>query len=113
MELLRGEEYHRLKDERGWQKARKLSQGCESKYDQIWYFAPKTVRRLVYKVRAKLVSDGHLDLGEAKRLVVRWYPLAQTDEEIEQEEREDREARRDPTLLDDGDDLEASIEDDG
>ena len=108
MELLRGKEYLRLKDEYGWQQARMMSQSYESEYDQIWYFAPKKVRRLVYNVRAKLVSVGDLDSAEAERLVVRWYPLTQTDEEIEQEEQEDREARRDPALLD----APVSIEDD-
>ena len=112
MELLRGKEYLRLKDEYGWKEARAMSRRYESRYAQVWYFAPTSVRRLLHRVRTKLVKDGHLSEAEAERLEVHWYPLAETDEEMEQEEREDRETRDDPTLLDDGDDLEASIEDD-
>ncbi len=91
MELLRGEEYLRAKADFGWQTARGMSRGDQSKYSEIWYFAPPTVRRLVRRERARLVSRGDISEKEAERLFVRWYPLA-TDEEAEQEEAEDDEA---------------------
>jgi len=83
----------------------------ESRYDenclytQIYYFAPKSVRQLIYQVRAKLVKAGEISGQDAERLVVRWYPLVRSTEELEQEEREDRQARLDPKVLDGSDDL--------
>jgi len=91
MELIRGEEYLRWKAEYGWQTARGTSKGDQSQYSDIWYFAPKKVRKQVRRERARLVKRGDLSEEEAKRLFVRWYPLA-TDEESEQEETEDDEA---------------------
>jgi hypothetical protein len=90
MELLRGDEYLRSKADFGWKTARAMSTGDQSKYTEIWYFAPPSVRRQVRRERARLVSRGDLSEKEAERLFVRWYPLA-TDEESEQEEAEDDE----------------------
>lgn len=91
MELLRGEGYLRWKADFGWRTARRTSEGDQSRYSEIWYFAPPPVRRQVRRERARLVKRGDLTEKEAKRLFVRWYPLA-TDEEVEQEEAEDTEA---------------------
>jgi len=112
MELLHGKEYLRLKAEYGWKSAREKSYESRSKYTQVWYFAPPPVRQLIYRVRAKFIKRGYLSEQDAERLVVHWYPLAQTDEEVEQEERENRQARLDPTLLADGDDSLIDDEDD-
>jgi hypothetical protein len=90
MELLRGKEYLRAKADFGWKTARSMSRGDQSQYADIWYFAPPSVRRLLRRERARLVSRGDLSEKEAERLFVRWYPLA-TDEEAEQEEAEDDE----------------------
>lgn len=91
MELLRGKEYLRWKADFGWRTARGTSKGDQSQYTNIWYFAPLKVRRLVRRERARLVSRGDLSEKEAKRLFVRWYPLA-TEDESEQEDQENDEA---------------------
>jgi hypothetical protein len=88
MELLRGQAYLSLKAERGTRMARVMSQGSRSQYTEIWYFAPKKVRKQVRRERARLVQQGDLSEEEARRLVVRWYPLVESDEELAQEERE-------------------------
>ncbi len=92
MELLRGEDYLRLKAAYGWRTARTMSQGARSRYAEIWYFAPRTIRKQVRRERARLVERGDLSKQEARRLFLRWYPLAETDEEVVQEEQEDEEA---------------------
>jgi len=91
MELVRGEGYLSLKAEYGWQTARTMSRGDQSQYSEIWYFAPKKVRQQVRRERARLVSQGDLSEQEAKRLFVRWYPLAHTGAESAQEEQEEEE----------------------
>src|SRR5579859_4421113 len=88
MELLRGEEYLRLKTAYGWQVARAMSRRSRSRYDEIWYFAPRTLRKHLQRERARLVEQGDVTEQEAKRLFIRWYPLAETDEEVRQEEQE-------------------------
>ena len=93
MELIRGREYQRLKDEYGLDMARAMSQGDQSAYSEIWYFAPPKIRRHVRRARARLLQQGDLSEQEARRLVVRWYPLVETDEELAQEELEEEEAR--------------------
>jgi hypothetical protein len=92
LELLRGEDYLQTKVDFGGLTARALSRRSRSRYDQIWYFAPKTIRKQVRRVRAKLVEEDVISEEEAKRMYVYWYPLALTDEEEAQEEREDDEA---------------------
>jgi len=91
MELLRGEEYLRLKSEYGAHTACVMSQGCQSQYTEIWYFAPKTVRRHVWRECARLVQRGDVSKEEARRLFVWWYPLTKSDKEIAQEEQENDE----------------------
>jgi hypothetical protein len=88
MELLRGEIYLSLKAEHGARTARVMSQGYRSQYTEIWYFAPKKVRKQVRRERARLVQRSDLSEEEAKCLVVRWYPLVESDEELAQEEQE-------------------------
>jgi hypothetical protein len=88
MELLRGEGYLRMKAACGWRGARALSRGYQSRYAAIWYFAPEKIRRLVWRECRRLVEQGDLSEQEAARLVVRRYPLIETDEEIAQEEQE-------------------------
>ncbi|PWU23896.1 hypothetical protein C5B42_01380 [Candidatus Cerribacteria bacterium 'Amazon FNV 2010 28 9'] len=92
MELVRGRGYLRLKTEHGAAKARTMSQGMKSKYNDIWYFGPPKVRRQVRRVRAHLVEQGALSEEEAKRIFVKWYPLARTKEAEKLEDREDDEA---------------------
>ncbi len=90
LELLRGEEYLRAKgDVVGVSLARTMSRFDRSSHDQIWYFAPKTIRKQVRRARAKLVADEMISEEEAERIYVLWYPLALTDEERLLEERED------------------------
>src|ERR1019366_7776123 len=89
MELLRGEEYLRLKTKYGWQTARAMSRNIQSRYDEIWYFAPQTLRKQIRRERARLVEQGDVSKQEARRLFIRWYPLAKTDEEMRQEEQEE------------------------
>jgi hypothetical protein len=92
LELLWGEEYLRCKAEYDRQTAHSLSRWDRSPYDQIWYFAPKTIRRHVRRARERLLADLTISLEEAKRIYIAWYPLPHTDEESTQEEREDNEA---------------------
>jgi hypothetical protein len=92
MELLRGEAYLRLKAANGIPVARVMSAGCQSRYTEIWYFAPSTIRKQLRHVRARLLQRGDLNVQEARRLFVRWYPLAKTAEEMAQEEQEEEEA---------------------
>lgn len=89
VELIRGEEYLRLKADYGWRAARSMSAGEQSPYSEIWYFAPEKIRKQVRRERAKLVERGDLSEEEAQRLVVRWYPVVKTDEEEAQEEQEE------------------------
>ena len=91
MELLRGEDYLRFKTAYGWQSARAMSRRSRSRYDEIWYFAPRTLRKHIQRERARLVEQGDVSEQDARRLFIRWYPLAETDEEIRQEEQEDNE----------------------
>lgn len=90
MELLRGEEYVRLKEEHGWRMARQWSKGAQSQYTTIWYVAPEKIRGLVRRERGRLMQGGDITKEEAERLVIRWYPLAATEEEATQEEQEDQ-----------------------
>jgi hypothetical protein len=89
MELLRGEDYLRLKMGYGVRAARAMSTGNQSRYSEIWYFAPEKVRKQVRRARARLVRQGDLSKQEAERLLVRWYPLAYIGVETVQEEQED------------------------
>jgi hypothetical protein len=92
LELLRGEEYLRDKVDFGTTMARNLSRRDQSQYDEIWYYAPKTIRKQVRQARAKLLADDVIRAEEAERIFIYWYPVTQTDAEIEQEEQEDEEA---------------------
>ncbi len=92
LELLRGEDYLCDKVKFGVPTARTMSRWTQSRYDQIWYFAPKTIRTQIRRARARLVADDVIREEEAKRLYVYWYPLATTEEELAQEQQEDDEA---------------------
>ncbi|GHO97384.1 hypothetical protein KSF_074320 [Reticulibacter mediterranei] len=92
LELLWGEEYLRRKAEYDRQTAREFSRGDRSPYDQIWYFAPKTIRRRVRRARERLFANLTISQQEAERIYIAWYPLPHSDEEITQEVREDNEA---------------------
>jgi hypothetical protein len=92
VELLRGEEYLRLKAERGWKGAREMSQYTQSQYRMIYYFAPPDVRQYLWRARARLVREGGVSAEEAERLAVFRYPPARSEEEIEQDEQEDEQA---------------------
>ncbi len=92
VEQLRGEEYLRSKADLGWQLARTMGHLNQSEYDQIWYFAPKTIRKQIRRARAKLLADGTISQEEAERIRLLWYPLAASQEEHIQQEREDDEA---------------------
>ena len=92
MELVRGEGYLRLKTEHGAASAQVMSRGMKSKYTDIWYFGPQEVRRQVRRERARLLERGALNEEEAERIFVKWYPLARSDEEKEQENEEENEA---------------------
>jgi hypothetical protein len=72
--------------------ARTMTRWAQSRYDQIWYFAPTTIRTQLRRARAWLLADDVIHEEEAKRLYVYWYPLATTEEELAQEEQEDDEA---------------------
>lgn len=88
IELVRGDEYLRLKGEFGTTQARTMSQGLSSPYTRICYYAPPTIRKLVRRTRARLVHDDVLSEQEAERIEVYWYPLAHSDQELAQEEQE-------------------------
>jgi len=92
MELLRGQEYLRLKIESGVPAARDKSWGEQSHYTQIWYFAPPAVRQQVRKARARLIQQGDISAQEAERLFVRGYPPAKTEAEVQRDEQEDDES---------------------
>jgi hypothetical protein len=92
LELLRGEAYLRRKADYDRQTARSLSRWDRSLYDQIWYYAPKTIRNQVRRARARLIADEAISQEEAERIYINWYPLALTQEEIAQEEQEEDEA---------------------
>jgi hypothetical protein len=89
LELLRGEAYLRDKVDFGPTTARNLSRRDRSSYDAIWYYAPKTIRKQVRQARARLFADDVISPEEAERIYVYWYPLAQTNEELEQQDEED------------------------
>jgi hypothetical protein len=89
MELIRGQEYLRLKAEHGEEKATTMSEAASSQFTEIWYFGPAHVRKQVQRERAKLVSRGALSEEEADRIYTLWYPLAQTKEQKQQEADED------------------------
>jgi len=88
MELVRGEEYLRLKNEYGPRRAREMAMGERGEFSEIWYFGPPKVRRQVRTARKRLVDQGHLTEDEAGNIYTCWYPLTQTDEEEALEERE-------------------------
>jgi hypothetical protein len=88
MELVRGEGYLQLKAEYGKCEARERSREMESKYSDIWYFGGDQVRSQVLRERARLVEEGAMSHEEAKRIYVKWYPLAMTTEDEDQEEQE-------------------------
>ncbi len=92
LELLRGEDYLHSKVKFGVTAARTLTRRTHSRYDQIWYFAPKTIRTHIRRARARLLAEDVIREEEAKRLYVYWYPLATTEEELAQEEQEEDEA---------------------
>ncbi len=89
IELVRGDEYLSLKAEFGTTQAHLMSQGLSSPYTQIYYYAPPAIRTLVRRTRARLVRDDLLSEQEARRIKVYWYPVARSDQELAQEERED------------------------
>ena len=89
MELIRGEEYLRLKIDYGVRSARAMSTRYQSRYSEIWYFAPEKVRKQVRRARTRLVRQGDLSKQEAERLFVRWYPLAYMGAETVQEDQEE------------------------
>lgn len=91
MELIRGEAYLRLKERHGREKAIALSQGKRSRYKEIWYFAPKSIRKQVRQAREELFEDGALTEEETNRLYILWYPLARTPEEEDMQQQEDDE----------------------
>ncbi len=91
LELLRGEEYLSRKLDLGRETAQTLTRWDRSPYEEIWYYAPKTIRKQVRRARARLLADGVISEEEAQRICVWWYPLALTDEELTQEERENDE----------------------
>jgi len=93
LELVRGQEYVFLKSRYAVPMARIMSEGMQSRYSQIWYFAPKTIRRHVQQARAELVNLGDLSQQEARRLYIYWYPLVRTDAEERQEAEEEQQAR--------------------
>ncbi|GHO97241.1 hypothetical protein KSF_072890 [Reticulibacter mediterranei] len=109
LELLWGEAYLRRKTEYDRQTAREFSRGNRSPYDQIWYFAPKTIRRHVRRARERLFADLTISQQEAERIYIAWYPLPHSDEESTQEEREDNEALG----LDDEDEEEERLDAEG
>lgn len=91
MELVRGEEYLRLKNEYGPRRAKQMSsQDDKGEFSEIWYFGPPKVRKQVRMARKRLVDQGHLTEDEADTIYTCWYPLTQTDEEEDLEERENR-----------------------
>jgi hypothetical protein len=89
MELVRGERYLKLKAEHGGNVAKEQSRGEQSTYEEIWYFGPPEVCHHVRSVRKRMVERGDLSLDEARLIFVRGFPLAQTREELAQEELED------------------------
>lgn len=91
LELLRGEAYLRDKVDFVQAQARQLSRRDRSPYDAIWYYAPKTIRKQVRQARARLVADDVISAEEAERIYIYWYPIAQTNEELERQEQEDDE----------------------
>jgi hypothetical protein len=91
MELIRGEEYLKMRHEFGPSYARQMSQNVRSWFTEIWYFGPKPVRRQVRQVCADLLKQGALSTDDADRLMVYWYPLPKTEQEEDQEEQEEHE----------------------
>lgn len=89
LELLRGKEYLNLKSEYSIPMARRMSQDYRSSYTEVWYFAPRAVRQRLRRVRNTLVEQEIMSKQEANRLVIRWYPLVQSDEEVAQEQQEE------------------------
>jgi len=81
LELLRGEEYLRLKEEVG-RAARTTGMPYQGRYAAVWYFAaPKAVKR-VLSARASLLRQGVFDEDDARSIHLYAYPLAEdTDEE--------------------------------
>src|SRR5262249_19562344 len=75
LELVRGEEYLRLKTEYGYRRAREMGQGVRSTLTQIWYFGPPNVRKQVQKVRNNLIRRGDLTDNEAETIFTCWYPV--------------------------------------
>jgi len=94
LQLLRGERYVRLLHEEGKEVACEQSDGYSSRYSQIWYFGPPSVRRLICKVRLDLLKERKITKPEALRIEVFWYPVAEgNDEKCEMQEKEE-EVRR-------------------
>src|SRR5947208_180516 len=66
LELLRGDDYLRSKVKFGVPAARTMSRRAQSRYDQIWYFAPKTIRTQLRRARVRLLADDVIHEEEAK-----------------------------------------------
>jgi len=92
LELLRGEDYLHEKGEFGVSMAHTMSRWAQSPYEQIWYFAPKTIRTQLRRARAKLIADEVIREEEAECVYIYWYPLATTEDELTLERQEDDEA---------------------
>jgi hypothetical protein len=92
LELVRGEEYLRIKHEYGYQHARETCQGMRGTYTDIWYFGPPKVRKQIQKERNSLISRGDLTDDEASTIFTCWYPVTKTDEEKALEEEQDANA---------------------
>jgi hypothetical protein len=92
LDLLWREAYLRRKVDYDRQTARALSRWDQSQYDQTWYFAPKTIRTQLRRVRERLLADLTISQQEAEQIYICWYPLPHSDKEGTQEEREDSEA---------------------
>lgn len=60
----------------------------QSQYTQIWYFAEPSVRKQVRRVCAQLVQQRDLSIEEADHLLIKWYPLALTEEDRQKQELE-------------------------
>lgn len=92
MELVRGEEYLRLKNEYGPRSAAQMSLGERGQFSEIWYFGPPNVRKQVQGARKRLINQERLTEKEVDAIYTCWYPLTQTEEEEELEEQENLKA---------------------
>lgn len=111
MELVRGEEYLRLKNEYGARQAKQMSLGKKGQFAEVWYFGPPRVRKQVQKARSRLLQQEALTEEEVDSIYTCWYPLTRTDEEEELEEQENRKALylKDDAIHEDEDDEEIRL----